>query len=68
MKFISVDKKLQRLNEIQQLTDSINAIWNFLSPSLKENQILKAKFQEIKTIKEKLEVKIQGDLKNENTK
>lgn len=68
MKSISIDKNLQRLNEIQQLTDSINAIWNFLSPSLKEHQILKAKFQEIKTIKEKLEVKIHGDLKNENTK
>lgn len=59
---------LKHINQIQTLVDSIENVWSSISPVVRKGDALKMKYAKLTTLKKHLELKIQGDLKNENTK
>jgi|GEM_PF-4267106 len=59
---------LKHINQIQLLADSIVNVWSSISPAVRRNDDLKKKYAMLTTLKKRLQLKIQGDLKNENTK
>lgn len=59
---------LKYINEIQRLADSIDKAWSSISPDARKNEVLRTKYAKIKALKNQMQLKIQGDLKNENTK
>lgn len=59
---------LKHINQIQTLVDSIENVWSSISPVVRKSDALKVKYAKLTTLKKHLELKIQGDLKNENTK
>jgi hypothetical protein len=50
------------------LADSIDNIWSSISPDARRNEDLRMKYAKIKDLRKRLQLKIQGDLENENTK
>jgi hypothetical protein len=50
------------------LVDSIENVWSSISPAARRNEALKMKYEKIKALENQLQLKIQGDLENENTK
>lgn len=60
------DKKY--INQIQMLADSIENVWSSISPGARKIEALRMKYETIKALKSQLQLKVQGDLKNENTK
>lgn len=68
MSSTSSNSNVNYLTQIQKLADSIENVWSSISPEARKNEVLRMKYLKLKALKNRLKIKIQGDLKNENTK
>lgn len=62
------NSNLKYLTQIQELADSIERVWGSVSPVVRKNKVLNLKYAKIKALKQRLQLKIQGEIKDENTK
>lgn len=62
------NQNLKYINQVQLLADSIENVWSSISPEIRKNENLRIKYAKIKELKNQLQLKIQGELTNENTK
>ncbi len=62
------NSNIKHLTQIQELADSIERIWGSVSPVARKNKVLKLKYAKIKALKQRLQIKIQREIKDENTK